>query len=90
MPEYDFECRNCKQQFSEFYMMDECPEYLPCIVCGERAPKIISFQGGLKTEHPTWINQHLRDVLQKDGEKPITTRSEHDAYLKENGIVQRS
>lgn len=89
MPEYDFQCKKCGTVFTEEYKVDECPGSIKCFFCGDVARKIISFNGGLKTDHPTWINDHLRSVLQKDSEKPIETRKEHDDYLKRNGIIQR-
>lgn len=89
MPEYDFKCSKCDAVFTEIHKIDECPKSIKCFFCGGEAPKIILFRGGLQTDHPAWINDHLRSVLQKEGEKPIETRGEHDAYLKKNNIVQR-
>lgn len=89
MPEYEFQCNKCGEIMEHFASIDDCPQEIGCCVCAGQARKIISFQGGVQTDNPAWINDHLRAVLQRDGEKPIETRKEHNQYLKANGYVQR-
>ena len=89
MPIYEYICDDCGQVFEEFEKMEQSTQSQPCPMCIGDARRSFVFSGGIKTDHPSWINDHLRSVLQKDGEKPIETRKEHDEYLKKNGIVQR-
>jgi len=88
MPLYDFQCQVCEWVQEEYASMEEELPTVTCCCCGNVAVKIISFNGGLKTDHPAWLDHNVRAALQGDGEKPIETRKEHDAYLKDNGIVQ--
>lgn len=62
-------------------------EPVVCPKCERQMERIPSFVGGLNTEHPVWLDQHARDVLQVEGEAPVTTRTEHNAYCAERGIV---
>ena len=89
MPLYEFFCTTCGSSTERSFSIADCPGRTPCDNCGEYAGKTISFRGGLQTDHPAWLNDHVREVLQKDGEKPIETRKEHDDYLKANGYIQR-
>ena len=90
MPLYEFLCGKCGQVGEEFFSMDECPGWVDCNKCDGVATKVLPSSYGIIGDTPAWINDHLRAVLQKDGEKPIQTRKEHDRYLKDNGYVQRS
>jgi len=91
VPLYEFECDECKKVFEQFYKMDECPVWMDCPDrdCEGAAKKVLPSSYGVMGDHPTWLNDHVREVLQRDGERPIETRKEHDQYLKENGYVQR-
>ena len=90
MPLYDFTCGSCERTFEELQPINEDEGQVVCPGCGSGGVKReLSFQGGLVTEHPVWLNDHVRAVLQKEGEKPIETRTEHDRYLKKNGYIQR-
>ena len=63
----------------------------PCPICeGLDVKKIIAMgYGGVHGDEPTWINQDLRNVLQADGERPVTTRVELKRYMAERGIVHK-
>lgn len=91
MPIYTFKCDQCG--YSEEMLLavsDISSYYAPCPECGEQLAKQLDLPSHPQTDHPAWINDHLRSVLQQDGEKPIETRSEHDQYLKDRDIIQRS
>lgn len=88
MPLYDFRCMECGWIQEDYALMNDSDPRAECRACGGMCEKIISFQGGFKTDHPAWLNNQVRAALQGEGEKPIETRKEHDQYLKDNGIVQ--
>jgi putative FmdB family regulatory protein len=91
MPVYEFMCNGCKAVFDKFFKMDECPDRLLCPMCDKgEARKVIAFNGAIQSDTPAWINDHLREALQKDGEKPIETRTEYEKYLKDNNYVPRA
>lgn len=89
MPEYDFKCEDCGTIFTELHKIKEAPDEMRCGFCKGNAPRIISFQGGLKTDHPNWLDDSVRGALQGEEEKPIETRGEYNKYLRDNGIVAR-
>lgn len=89
MPEYDYRCEFCESIFTEMHKVNEFPESIKCYFCGGKAPKIISFQGALHTDHPTWLDDSVRGALQGEEEKPIETRGEYNKYLADNGIVPK-
>lgn len=91
MPIYTFKCDHCGH--SEEMIMavaDIEGYYATCMYCGRKLIKQLDIPAPAITDNAPWINDHLRSVLQKDGEKPIETRKEHDQYLKEKGIIQRA
>jgi predicted nucleic acid-binding Zn ribbon protein len=63
----------------------------PCPRCGgQDVRKIITLgAGGVHGDEPAWINQELRDVLQADGDRPVTSRTELKRYMQERGIVHK-
>lgn len=89
MPTYEYRCVDCQQVIEDIRKIEDRDNLPSCPVCEGNCERSIAFQGGLQTEHPAWINDHLRAVLQRDGEKPIETRKEHNDYLKANGYIQR-
>lgn len=90
MPVYEFRCDDCHQIVERYFKMDQCPDAGGCPVCTGTARKILPMSYGIKSDTPAWLNDQVRDVLQKDGEPPIETRKQHDDYLRKNGIVQRA
>lgn len=90
MPLYTFKCNQCGCEEELLLQVSEASSFYACCPeCGEQLAKQIDLPSEPVTDNPRWINDHLRSVLQKDGEKPIETRKEHDNYLKKNGIIQR-
>lgn len=90
MPIYEFECANveCKHVTDDIYSVVDVPESILCPKCLTLARRIIS-AGSIHTDEPAWIDQGLRDHIQGDGERPITTRSELDNYCKAKNIEPR-
>lgn len=91
MPLYTFKCNQCGYDEEMLMAVSDISNfYAPCPHCGEQLAKQLDVPAEPVTDNPRWINDHLRAVLQKDGEKPIETRKEHDTYLKNRGIIQRA
>ena len=88
MPIYTYACPHCRKDFDDFFRLNEAPDAMDCPTCGTPSARVISFQGGLKTENASWIDHHLRGALQDDGEKPIETRKDYNEYLKTHDIVE--
>ena len=88
MPTYEFQCANdnCKATTEEVHKMVDAPEGILCPKCSSVAPRVIS-AFAVFGDTPTWIDQGLRDHIQGDNEKPITTRGELDSYCKDKNIV---
>ncbi len=91
MPIYEYRCDVCGKLFEEIINKISPPDFSHCAdaSCDGVGKKLISSPGGFVTDNPAWLNDHTRAVLQKDGERPIETRKQHDDYLKANGYVQR-
>ena len=90
MPTYEFQCANdeCKAITEEVHRMSEVPNGILCPKCWSVAPRILSLCS-VHSDSPAWIDQGLRDHIQGDGERPITTRSELDSYCKAKNIEPR-
>ena len=90
MPIYNYECEKCGIITEVLLKLDEMSDTYPCKRCGKKAHKIIVLgHGGIQDEHPRWLNQDVRNALQDESERPITTRSQYNRYLKEKGIIAR-
>lgn len=87
MPTYEFECRTCDKVTETFFRMNDVPESVPCRICGCDARRILS-RTAVHCDSVEWIDDTLRGCLQKDGEKPIETKSELKDYCKAHDIVQ--
>lgn len=85
---YDFRCPGCGHMSEEVRFVSERDNETLCPHCGKRMERVPSFKGALKTEHPVWLDKHALGSLQPPDERPIETRTEHDAYCKEHGIIQ--
>jgi len=85
---YEYKCSYCERRTERVCKMDERNHPFHCLECYNEMTRIPSFGGGLKTEHPVWLDQHVRGAIQDPGDKrPITTRKEHDQYCEDRGFV---
>ena len=89
MPVYEFRCEDCSQIMERVFKVDECPDVGGCSYCEGTAKKILPNDCGLRLDTPSWLTDQVRGVLQRDGEPPIETRTQHREYLKRNGYVER-
>lgn len=90
MPVYEFDCEDCINTQDEYYKIEECPKEVKCNKCGGKAVKVIgkfNLQCDGINDIP-WLPSAVEN-LQKDGEKPIESRSEYKRYLKENGLIAK-
>ncbi len=97
MPLYDFQCKSCGAVTEQAFGLNSCPNAIKCPYCGWAAPKKISIgHGGIQTEHPVWLDDHVRGALQDDDEvaagrqKRIENRTDYNRHLKEHGIVEKA
>lgn len=83
-------CDSCEKVKEKFFHIDDCPKSILCD-CGERAKKFISAgHGGIQTDNKVpWMDSACK-VLQRDGERPIETRTEYKAYLKKNHLTPKA
>jgi len=90
MPIYDYECRDCGQEQERIFNIEEKPSEIGCPICRGTAHPIISFNGGVKTEHPTWLDESVRWAIQTEPERhvnPVQTRSQYERVLREKNFV---
>ena len=84
---YEYQCQSCNNATERVCRISERNEYFACLECGKEMIRVPSFGGGLKTHHPAWLDNQVRDMIQAPGDRPITTRAEHDAHCKRHDLV---
>lgn len=89
MPLYAWRCEP-HGEFEAFYKMADKPAQAPCPVCGEPSRQVLCIGGVQGDELPSWFNEQARGCCQSVGDKPITSRSEYKAHLKDKGIIEYS
>lgn len=89
MPTYEYYCEECGAHFeltkkvSEFSHRGDCPS------CNSKnSGKLLISVGFTHGDCPSWLNGDVRNAIQGDNEKPLETRKEYNAYLKEKNIVK--
>jgi putative FmdB family regulatory protein len=89
MPLYTYQCTKCEKEMDKVFGIKDYPREVECIHCRHIAKKILaSGHGGIQTDGDViWLPSAVK-VLQRPGERPITTRTEHKKYLKEHGYSQ--
>jgi hypothetical protein len=87
---YDFQCLACGKINEKAFHVNDCPRSIMC-GCGGEAKKIIcQGHGGIQTDNDVkWLPSACQ-TLQREGERPITTRTEYKAYLKKNNLTPKA
>ncbi len=88
MPLYEYQCQLCNNNFEEIFPLKQWNIKPDCPICGGRSKKLLTL-GGIQDDHPVWLDNSVRDQLQDTDNpniRPITTRTEYNNYLKDNGI----
>lgn len=90
MPIYQYECRTCKTITEKIHRADSIPKKVRCSKpgCGRMARRIIPQNGAIQCDSVNdvkWLPSACQ-VLQKHGERPLTSRTEYKRYLKENHL----
>jgi len=86
MPIYSFECK-CGNAFDEIFSVADRPDSMPCHICGGAAGRVISPHGAILCDNDVkWLPSACKTLL-KDGERPLTTRTEYRKYLKDHGLI---
>jgi len=86
MPTYEFECQTCGVISEEVHRVADCPDVSVCPSCGKPSVKILSVSA-VFGDTPPWIDHHLRDAIQGDGDKPIETRKDLADHCKKYDLV---
>jgi putative FmdB family regulatory protein len=89
MPLYSYECQRCNHEFEAAYPLSEYDTRPDCPECAGPTTKLMTL-GGIQDDHPVWLDNSIRNQIQDTddpSERPITTRTEYNQYLKDNGIV---
>lgn len=84
---YEYQCPECETLLECVRRVDERDDILDCDECGATMVRIPSFSGGLLTDHPVWLDHHVKGSLQDTSERPIETRKDHDALCAAKGFV---
>lgn len=87
-PAYQYKCEKCGNTFEQVFPLNKFDSKPDCPKCGWRSKKIMTF-GGIQTDHPVWLDNSIIRQLQ-DTDDPnarlISSRSEYNQYLKDNGL----
>lgn len=86
MPTYEYQCALCGKISEEVYPISNFPPIIECHQCRGAAKRVLS-SVAVHCDSAPWIDDTLRGCLQKDGEKPIETRSELNSYCKSHDII---
>jgi len=86
MPIYEYKCR-CGKITEKFHKVTRIPNKTRC-PCGWQAKRIIS---GISIQADSvndvkWLPSACQ-VLQKNGERPLQSRTEYKQYLKDHKLV---
>ena len=97
MPLYDYACPRCGKSEERLLKIAEMVQNYPCDCGGTMDKIIVKGFGGVFSDEPSWLQgesgAQIRECIQDSArlaaglDQPITTRSQHKAYLKEHGIV---
>lgn len=87
MPLYEFECGSCTRITEVYHSVLRAQKTTTCEHCGRVAYKIIS-KPNIHDDHPTWIDDNLRNAIQSEDEPPIESRTQLRKAEKEKGIVE--
>ena len=88
MPLYTYQCTKCDKEMDKVFSVKDCPRIVGCIYCGWPAAKILSVgHGGIQTDGDVKWLPSACEVLQRDGEPPLETRTEYRRYLKKEGLI---
>jgi len=88
MPIYEYQCKNkrCKKVVEKVHRVDSIPKQVRC-TCGSMARRIPSL-GAIKCDSINdvkWLPSALETL--PNSAQHISSRGEHERYLKENNLV---
>jgi putative FmdB family regulatory protein len=86
MPIYTYQCR-CGREFDVTHKISRVPKKHRCS-CGWMARRVIALNSiQCDSVHDVKWLPSACEVLLKQGERPLQSRSEYNAYLKKNHLV---
>lgn len=89
MPQYEYYCDHCDLSFERSCSISSRNNTI-CPVCNKDVRMLVSV-GVTFGDEAAWINDEVRGTLQTEAEMrvdPITTRSQHNEYLKKKGLTE--
>jgi hypothetical protein len=86
---YVYKCLECGNVADRVCSVEERLTPFLCDMCDSEMSRVPSFTGGLKTEHPPWLDHHVKAALCDPGGPQISTRTEHDKLCRERGIAHK-
>lgn len=92
MPLYEYKCIRCNNLFDKFLFLKDCDKPQRCPECRGKSKKQLSI-GGIQDDHPVWLDGSIIRQLQDTDDpttRPLSTRTEYNKYLKDNGITATS
>lgn len=90
MPIYSYQCR-CGKSHDKFHKVNRIPKTSRC-ECGRMAMRIIARSGAIQCDSINdvkWLPSALM-TLPDSAARKITSRTEHQRYLKESGLVPKA
>ena len=90
MPIYSYQCR-CGKSHDKFHKVNRIPKTSRC-ECGWLAKRVIARSGAIQCDSINdvkWLPSALM-TLPDSAARKITSRTEHQRYLKESGLVQKA
>jgi len=84
---YEYKCSFCERRTERVCKVNERNDFFHCTECHAVMERVPSFGGGLRTEHPSWLDHHVQGAIADPKAPKLTTRTEHDNYCRERGIA---
>jgi putative FmdB family regulatory protein len=86
MPIFEYKCKRCRKITERLCQVGEYPETIKCSSCGKVAKKILSRNGAVHTDGDVKWLESAKQTLPSDA-RHISTRSEHQKYLKNHNLA---
>jgi len=86
MPAYEYLCDTCTNEFEIVCPISAHMTRARCPKCGADAQQTFS-KVVTHDDHPTWLNDNVRNQIQGDDRRPIESRSDYVRHCRKHNIV---
>lgn len=89
MPQYEYACEECNLHFERSSKISDRNK-AKCPSCSGKGTMLVS-HGVTLGDEAAWINDEVRGTLQTEDQirkNPITTRTEHNDFLRKNDLIE--